>query len=115
MSQLAVSDITVPALLDRLKKREWLVPEFQREFVWSSADVIELVLSILESRPIGMATLWEQGSEPAIPAEPIWIADGGDRTYFSTLERNPNSTAVGLSPGLRQTVKTLLMTMCPAW
>lgn len=93
MAQLDVSDITVPTLLDRLKKREWLVPQFQREFVWSSADVIELVVSILESRPIGMATLWEQGSDPVIPADPIWISDGGGKTFFTTLEKNPKSTA----------------------
>lgn len=61
MSSLYVTDITVPTLLERLKKGEWQVPEFQRDFVWSVADVIKLITSIIESRPIGMATLWEQG------------------------------------------------------
>jgi uncharacterized protein with ParB-like and HNH nuclease domain len=62
MSRLMVTDITVPGLLERLRKREWLVPAFQRDFVWSTADVVALVVSIFESRPIGMATLWEQGT-----------------------------------------------------
>jgi hypothetical protein len=90
MSNLYVTDITVPVLLDRLKKREWQVPQFQREFVWSAADVIELVKSILESRPIGMATLWEQGPYPEVPVEPVWITDLGTRRYLEGNHENPN-------------------------
>jgi hypothetical protein len=92
MSQLTVSDITVPSLLDRLRKREWLVPQFQREFVWSVAEVVELVISIIESRPIGMATLWEQGGRPQVPASPIWIADSTGQQFFTSLERDPANT-----------------------
>jgi hypothetical protein len=90
MSNLYVTDITVPTLLDRLRKREWQVPQFQREFVWSSADVIELIKSILESRPIGMATLWEQGPAPEVPVEPVWISDAGGRRYLDGKHDNPN-------------------------
>lgn len=92
MSRLVVTDITVPALLDRLRKREWLVPQFQREFVWSVADIIEFVISIVESRPIGMATLWEQGSSPEMASDPIWIPDSSGRKYFTKLEINPPNT-----------------------
>ena len=60
MSELRVTDTTVPTILDSLRKGEWLVPEFQREFVWSTEQVSGLVQSILEARPIGMVTLWEQ-------------------------------------------------------
>jgi len=31
MSDLKVSDVTVPGVLDALRKGEWRVPEFQRE------------------------------------------------------------------------------------
>src|SRR5215469_17294795 len=92
MSRLIVGDVTVPGLLDHLRKREWLVPQFQREFVWSVADVIKLIVSIIESRPIGMATLWEQGKNPEVRADPIWIPDGDGRRYFTQLSENPNST-----------------------
>lgn len=34
MPELSVSAVTVPTLLEKLKKLEWQVPEFQREFVW---------------------------------------------------------------------------------
>lgn len=93
MSSLNVSDITVPVLLDRLRKREWLVPQFQREFVWTVADVTRLVVSIIESRPIGMATVWQQGPAPDVVAEPIWIPDSNGRKYFATVESNPSSTS----------------------
>src|ERR1700721_2076903 len=96
MSGLMVTDIEVPTLLDKLRKRKWLVPRFQRDFVWSVADVIDLVISIFESRPIGMATLWEQGPNREVELSPVSIPDydtvlkkTGLRA-FSTVEKDPN-------------------------
>jgi uncharacterized protein with ParB-like and HNH nuclease domain len=74
MSALEVSSVQVPGIMERLKRNEWLVPEFQRDFVWSVSDIKNLALSIIDSRPIGMATLWEQ-EEDAIPLEPLSIND----------------------------------------
>lgn len=90
MSRLYVTDITVPVLLDRLRRREWVVPQFQREFVWSVADVIKLVDSIIESRPIGMATLWEQTATPEVELEPVWIPDAIGRRYLSGPKDSPS-------------------------
>jgi hypothetical protein len=73
MGGLQVTDVAVPELLKKLKRGEWLVPEFQRQFVWTVSDAIELVNSIFDSRPIGMATLWEQPDESELPLEPISI------------------------------------------
>jgi hypothetical protein len=79
MSRLQVMDITVPILLEQLRKKEWVVPIFQREFVWTTADVTRLVNSIIDSRPIGMATLWQRTNSPLAEAEvetePVWIPD----------------------------------------
>jgi hypothetical protein len=77
MGVLSVNDITVPDLLDKLRKREWLVPGFQRDFVWSQAEIIALATSIFEKRPIGMATLWEQSAEPDqdLDLAPVSIPD----------------------------------------
>lgn len=110
MSSLYVTDVTVPVLLDRLRKQEWQVPQFQREFVWSVADVIELTKSIIESRPIGMATLWEQGPSPEVPVEPVWINDAGGRRYiegssatrnkvFAILDGRQRCTAIAMAFG----------------
>jgi hypothetical protein len=86
-----VTDITVPGLLEKLRKREWLVPGFQRDFVWSTADVVALIGSIFESRPIGMATLWEQGRKPEVELVPVSVADSTpERRYFADTEDTPS-------------------------
>jgi hypothetical protein len=96
MGMLNVSDITVPALLEKLRRREWLVPMFQRDFVWSVTDVIELVISIISSRPIGMATLWEQPDKPELELSPIFILDylpeqkHPQPRYFAEVNSNPS-------------------------
>ncbi len=90
MSSLFVTDITVPTLLERLKKGEWQVPEFQRDFVWSVADVVKLIASIIEYRPIGMATLWEQGPHHEVKMMPISIADKAGPKSFGAPATNLN-------------------------
>lgn len=94
MSELQVTDIGIPELLKRLRKGEWLVPEFQREFVWAVADILDLTNSILKARPIGMATLWEQPDESELPLEPISVPDdvaGQSRKsrYFAPVGSRP--------------------------
>jgi Protein of unknown function DUF262 len=75
MSDLKVFDTTVPGVLESLRKGEWLVPKFQREFVWSTDQVSALVQSILDARPIGMVTLWEQEDEQLLEIERLSIPD----------------------------------------
>jgi uncharacterized protein with ParB-like and HNH nuclease domain len=57
MGTPTVGNVTVLDLLEKLRRRDWLVPRFQREFVWTVADVVDLLISIFEALPIGMATL----------------------------------------------------------
>lgn len=112
MAQLEVSDVTVPVLLERLRKREWVVPQFQREFVWTVADVMRLVASIIDSRPFGMATLWEQTSlpSPGVATEPVWIPDRDARLHlegpdsvptksFAILDGRQRCTAIAMAFG----------------
>ena len=75
MSDLTVAATTVPGVLESLKKYEWKVPQFQREFVWSTDQVSGLVQSILEARPIGMVTLWEQADQSQLPLDRVLIQD----------------------------------------
>jgi len=116
-------DITVPVLLHRLRQREWVVPQFQREFVWTIADVLRLVSSIIDSRPIGMATLWERTNAPApeaeeVETEAVWIPDldgldgrrhlggptGSPSKQFAILDGRQRCTAIAVAfGGLRAT------------
>jgi len=116
VSQLQVADINVPNLLRKLKSREWLTPQFQREFVWSNAAVIALVNSIIDARPVGMITLWEQQDRPALVLQPISIPDYDSNTgrtgeriyadadsvpgrYYAILDGKQRSTAIALAFG----------------
>lgn len=115
MAKLSVSETNVPTLLQYLKSGEWLTPEFQREFVWNNASVIALVDSIIDSRPIGMVTLWEQEDENSLELEHISIQDYdpenkiGPKYYgensdrpgrcFAILDGRQRSTAIALAFG----------------
>ena len=71
--ELEVTSVTVSELLEKLRTREWMIPAFQRDFVWTVGDVSGLVYSILARRPIGMATLWRQLDDSELPLVPVSI------------------------------------------
>lgn len=75
MAGLKVESVGISQLLALLKESSWLVPSFQRDFVWSESDVVGLVNSVIEARPIGMATLWEQPDGSELSLESISIPD----------------------------------------
>jgi hypothetical protein len=110
VSNLAVADSNVPDLIKKLKTSEWLIPLFQRDFVWSNAAIINLINSIIDARPIGMITLWEQEGNSPLPLEPISIADSDGLIYFGSRDERPGryyavldgrqrSTAIALAFG----------------
>ena len=91
MGKLVVESIGIAELLKRLRSNTWLVPSFQRDFVWSEADVTSLVLSVIEARPIGMATLWEQPDDGDLTLIPASIEDtqnGVSTTVSLALDRD---------------------------
>lgn len=92
MADITVDDITVGAVLEKLRKGEWMVPQFQREFVWSNSEVESLVESIFQARPIGMVTLWEQADNQGLDLEHISLPDTGtdDLVYFKNDQPPPN-------------------------
>jgi hypothetical protein len=58
-----IRPISVPEVLSKLRDGEWLVPAFQREFVWDVPAIVALGTSIIDGYPIGMMTLWDQSEE----------------------------------------------------
>ncbi len=54
MSSIEVTAVDLPTILKKLHEGEWLAPEFQRDFVWSTAQIIGLVNSIIDAKPIGI-------------------------------------------------------------
>lgn len=119
MPDLVVKSIGVAELLDQLCDNTWLIPSFQRDFVWSEANVTSLVLSVIEARPIGMATLWEQPDNSALALGPASIEDTQDgksvsvslsnntelpNKFYAVLDGRQRSTAIAMAfGGLRAT------------
>ena len=94
MSSIEVTAISLPQLLRNLNEGEWLAPEFQRGFVWTTAQIIGLVNSIMDAKPIGMATLWQQEDKSDLPLEHISVTDdfGGKsnvENYFGDNGERP--------------------------
>ncbi len=75
MSGIKIEAISVGELLLNLFENRYLVPEFQRDFVWNESQIIGLLNSILEAKPIGMITVWEQEFESDLPLENIKVED----------------------------------------
>ena len=87
--ELEITSVTVSDLLNKLRTREWMIPAFQRDFVWTIGDVSGLVYSILERRPIGMATLWRQSDDSELPLVPISIRDRDKPTELPGAKKPP--------------------------
>jgi hypothetical protein len=86
MSELSVQSHSVLEVLEKLRTSSWLVPEFQRKFVWTVPDVVELVRSVLAARPIGMATIWEQGPDTDLELRRVSIPSDGRLSGADRLE-----------------------------
>ncbi|MDA9180290.1 DUF262 domain-containing protein [Emcibacteraceae bacterium] len=94
MSDIEVKAISITEQLKKLKAGEWQIPKFQREFVWTQNMIIDLINSVIESRPIGMVTLWEQEDTSDLELEHISIPDspaGSDenQSYFGNPDLRP--------------------------
>lgn len=112
---LEVTSVNVSTLLEKLRTREWVIPAFQRGFVWSIGEVSDLVYSILERRPIGMVTLWQQPEGSTLELEPVSIPDHGkpavlpeaesaSSTKYAVLDGRQRCTAIAMAlGGLRPT------------
>lgn len=89
--EMIVGSVSVETALDRIARRHWQIPQFQRDFVWEVNNVIALVTSIFESRPIGMATLWTQSPNSVLQLEPISVPDSNEFGFlaFSVVAENP--------------------------
>lgn len=101
MPSPSVSSVTIPELLQKLHIGEYVVPRFQREFVWDMQQVCDLAWSVLRDRPIGMATLWETigGDSPLEPRSVRLPESGGDFRNFCEDPSEFAGTSYGILDG----------------
>lgn len=84
--------VTIKEVLEKIEKRDFLLPAIQREFVWSQDQVLTLIDSLMRGYPIGSFLLWEVGAESV-----------GKYTYYNFIsdfkEKAPFADKAPVLPG----------------
>lgn len=83
-------------LLDELRYGKFIIPDFQREFEWSPADVKELLRSIFEDYYIGTLLLWRASKEnqELLSCEPIYGFEGKSEPQHIVLDGQQRLSAL---------------------
>ncbi|MDM5104002.1 DUF262 domain-containing protein [Aeromonas salmonicida] len=81
------SEYTVEILADKVKKEEYFVPKYQRDFIWDLPRKSKFIESILIGLPIPFVFFWED-----IETGKLEIVDGSQR--LRTLEEYLNNRLV---------------------
>jgi uncharacterized protein with ParB-like and HNH nuclease domain len=50
---------SIEEMLTAIHKREYLMPAIQREFVWSTDQIVRLFDSLMRGYPVGSLLLWQ--------------------------------------------------------
>ena len=53
-------------LLSDIRNQNLLLPEFQREYVWSREQAKQLFVSLAKQYPIGSLLFWKTGTPPEL-------------------------------------------------
>jgi len=59
---IGTDDLKIEDFVTKLKNDKFLIPTFQREFVWEPGNIIKLWDSIFRFYPIGSILYWETNS-----------------------------------------------------
>ena len=57
------SPITIFQAIERIRRNEYLLPAFQREFVWSAGQIEQLFDSLMKGYPISSMLFWKVKGE----------------------------------------------------
>ncbi len=56
----------ISQLLDEIKKHDLVLPEFQREYVWSREQAKQLFVSLVKGYPVGGLLFWKTDDPPEL-------------------------------------------------
>lgn len=73
----------MPLFLESVINGEYLIPKFQRDFIWTSKQIIDLFDSILKGFPIGSIIMWKPGDDEF----PVFEDIGGVKVRNLSYER----------------------------
>ena len=57
---------TIRELLDDIRKHDLVIPEFQREYVWTREQAKQLMFSLYRQYPVGGLLLWKTDNPPSL-------------------------------------------------
>lgn len=88
--------VSLTTLLSWLREGRYVVPDFQREFEWTAADIRDLVRSIFLDYYIGSLLLWKGKKEnfEALSCEAIYGFTGSGRQHYIVLDGQQRLTAM---------------------
>lgn len=72
----------ISQLLDAINDKELVMPEFQREYVWSLEQAKELMVSLFNDYPTGSLLVWETTTPPEIKNDALRTEQAG---WFKVL------------------------------
>lgn len=87
----------MPLFLEKVASGNYLVPKFQRDFVWTTKQIIDLFDSIIKGFPIGSVIMWKPESEEFATIDEV----GG-------IKINPASTDISYILDGRQRITTMM-------
>lgn len=56
----------ISELMDMIEKRDLVLPEFQREYVWSREQAKQLIVSLMREYPVGGLLFWKTDKPPEL-------------------------------------------------
>jgi len=64
----------IEELIPELESGKYVLPSFQRQYVWDEDDIRDLVDSIINNYPIGTIILWKPSNASSVEIDPFFIA-----------------------------------------
>lgn len=88
--------IHLGSLVEQLKKGNYVIPDFQRDFEWEPRDVLDLVRSIFMDYYIGTLLLWKGSKEnfKVLSCKPIYAFAGNSDPQHIVLDGQQRLTAI---------------------
>jgi len=56
----------ISELIDGIRKRDVVLPEFQREYVWTREQAKQLMISLVKGYPVGSLLFWKTDEPPEL-------------------------------------------------
>jgi len=66
-----VKSRTIQTLITEIQSGKYMLPSFQRQFVWDEDDIRALIDSIINNYPIGSIILWKPSSPSTAATDPF--------------------------------------------